>query len=331
MGQAAGKKRISFGRRVSWKVWLLMGMLTLLVAATYTWFSLSQTPYVSDMDLFVGSASGLELALSADAADEDWGQSLDFSQLLSGSAGLRPVTYLSAEDCFYAASYGVDGRIAGITTRLSDEENALGGQDMYYIKLTFYARSAQPVAVTLSPAVVLADGQSGSGTYVYGTPVWSETTLSHTSGAQGAEYAVRIGLRITPVDSDDTASGASTFFIYEPNCDGHLSGTAGYVETLSIDGGSLIDADHLIRQTTSSWSESSPVQRTVVVPSLGELLDETTLFTLDADGMARIELYIWLEGQDTDCTNQIGQANNLTAAIQFAADTENQSGLVDVE
>ena len=53
--------------------WLaIMALLLLLVAATYTWFSLSKTPRVNDMDLYVSSPSGLEIAQKFDAPDEDF-------------------------------------------------------------------------------------------------------------------------------------------------------------------------------------------------------------------------------------------------------------------
>ena len=46
--------------------------------------------------------------------------------------------------------------------------------------------------------------------------------------------------------------------------------------------------------------------------------------------MVRIELYVWLEGQDVDCTNRISQAQIL-ASIQFATETSGQSGLKPIE
>ena len=43
----------------------------------------------------------------------------------------------------------------------------------------------------------------------------------------------------------------------------------------------------------------------------------------------KIDLYIWLEGQDIDCLNAIQRAQ-LEANIQFTGDTESQSGLTPI-
>ena len=48
----------------------------------------------------------------------------------------------------------------------------------------------------------------------------------------------------------------------------------------------------------------------------------------------RIELYLWLEGQDVDCSNIMANATEPTrilANIQFTGSTENQSGMVPME
>ena len=68
------------------------------------------------------------------------------------------------------------------------------------------------------------------------------------------------------------------------------------------------------------------MQRDVQMYHLGEFTTDTSLFSLPSGGMVRIELYIWLEGQDVDCTNAMNGAQ-LIANIQFTGETRNQSGL----
>ena len=65
--------------------------------------------------------------------------------------------------------------------------------------------------------------------------------------------------------------------------------------------------------------------------ALSEAVDGAfKLFHLDAEEMVRIDLYVWLEGQDVDCINEIHKAQIL-ANIQFSASGEGQSGLVPIE
>lgn len=318
-------------RYIALYLYMILVLLSLLTVASYTWFSLSQTPRVSDLYMFVNTQSGLEISLTPDA--EEWELQLDFRDMVDVTTPLRPVTWSENEQRFYAAIYGIDGRMTGQWEPLNDQRNAnKDNADGYYIKATFYARSGQAVAVDLSPAVEVDKGIQGSGTYLIGYPEWNSTDIVHYNGGQGGECAVRVGFRITPVDeTGQSLEEPSNFIIYEPNSDIHNDGSTGYVPTPSIDGrAALVDSENLILQTSSTWTEADPVQRDVVIHDLGEFTTDTRLFELEAGEIVQVDLYIWLEGQDVDCTNQIEQAQVL-ASIQFTTDIGEQSGMVPID
>ena len=313
-------------------LWILIALSVLLVAATYTWFALSQTPHVNDMALYVNADSGLELALAYDAPDEEWGQRLDFLDMVSEDYPLKPATWSNARQSLVTIQYGFDGRSTGNWIELTDERNANRQDgDGYYVVGTFYARSFSPCKVSLAEAVEVNEGENGAGTYVIGTPVWDPQRIIHSDGGAGAETAIRLGFRITPVDAESgQPRGIPEFFIYEPNCNGHESGEAGYTPTPSIDGSeTLINADHLILQERSTWTEADPVQRGVTIKDLGRFVSNKELFPLESGGKVKIELYIWLEGQDVDCISRIDKAEIL-ASIQFHVDYSGQSGMDDI-
>ena len=309
---------------------LILGIL--LTAATYAWFSLSRTPRVSDLGVHITSAHGLELAASPHSLE--WTRQLDFLGLVDETAPLRPATWSDSRQQFYAATYGADGRLTDLWQPLSDENNANRNNVYgYYTKVTFYARSGQYLTATLSPAVAVEEGLQGAGTYVIGTPVWNGQRVLHDNGGSGAENAVRVGFRITKVDPDgEPLEGERpVFIIYEPNADAHADGQTGYLPTPSIDGtDSLVPNDRLILQTASTWREAYPVQRDVLIHKLGEFTTPTELFQLSPEEMVQIDLYLWLEGQDVDCTNQINGAQIL-ANIQFGSTSGGQSGLDPIE
>ena len=326
------QKNAKKGFRVAIYLYVLIILLSLLTVASYTWFSISQTPRVSDLYMYVNSPKGLEIALTHDA--QEWGQQLDFRDMVDETAPLRPVTWSNKEQRFYAVTYGFDGRLKDIKSwqPLSDQYNA--NRDTYfgyYIKASFYARTDTAVKVSLSPAVEVDEGRKSSGTYLIGTPIWNAQEILHDNGGKGAENAIRVGLRITPVTEGVPDETKAVFYIYEPNSDTHINGADGYKPTPSIDGTpNLIDEEHLILQTASSWAEAYPVERNVVVNELGEFTTSTDLFTLQTGEMVKIDVYIWLEGQDADCTNQIEEAQIL-ASIQFKADPDDQSGMVPID
>lgn len=319
--------------RTALYICILLGLLALLVAASYTWLSISKTPRVSDMDVYISGQTGLELAKAYNAPDEEWGQVVDFKEIVGVETQLKPATWSQREGRLMTIVYGTDGRMANSYLPLTDEDNANRKDgDGYYVKGTFYARTDSPVAVLLGEAVEVNGGENTAGTYVIGTPVWNSETILHDDGGQGAETSIRIGLRITKVDPQTGApQGNGEFFIYEPNCDSHISSSlSGDIATKSIDGtDTLIDAAHLIRQTSSTWSEASPVQSSVTIKSLGRFTTPTKLFELKTGEVAAIDLYIWLEGQDADCTNIIKEAQ-IIANIQFATDYSGQGGMTDI-
>lgn len=311
------------------RLYSLIIIFALLVAATYTWLTISRTPKVSDLYLYANTPVGMEL--SADPGAAEWKRQLDYGDLLDVHTVLRPVTWSEEFQRFYAATYGPDGRQIN-WRQMADEYNANKDTlDGYYVKVSYYARTDQDVTVSLSPAVEVDEGVKGSGTYLIGFPEWDDETVSHYNAGNNAECAVRIGFRFTPVSASGAALGStSEFIIYEPNSDAHPMYGFHYDPTPSIDGTeTLVPEERLILQTDSVWTEANPVQRNVVMHRLGEFTTDPELFFLKSGEIMRIDMYIWLEGQDKDC-EAIYQKAKIMASIQFAADAGTQSGLVPI-
>ena len=320
-------------KRKKTALWLLMILLVLLplcAVATYTWFSISRTPKVSDMEMTINSSAGLELAWSADATDEEWAQHLEFLDAVPDTTLLTPVTWSDKNNSFYTVTFGTDGRAKDIGSRLSDEMDT-NDRDGHYVKFTLYGRTQQHVDVSLYPAAEMKEGTACTGTYLFGPPTWDADTVAHVDGSSGAQYAVRVGMRITKLFADGS-QGDSTFMVYEPNCDGHQDGTTGYLPTSSMDGtDTLVPDNRLIRQSTSSFRETNPVLRDTVLYDLGEFDGEASLFDLASDEMVKIEVYIWLEGMDVDCVNAVGREALIFANLQFLAEPHQQSGMEPIE
>lgn len=311
--------------------YMVLILLILLTAASYTWFARSKLNRVSNLSIYVNTPVGLQIALSPDS--EEWGQQLSWLDMVSETSPLRPVTWSDKDQMFYAAVYGIDGRLTGKWQALSDERNAnRTNYEGYYCIATFYAKTDERVNVSLAPPVAIDGGENGSGTYLIGMPIWDAENVEHHNGGEGAENAVRIGIKITRLGEDhQPIDEAPQFYIYEPNSDTHADGSTGYIATPSIDGTeSLVPAEQLIPQTATTLSEADPVQKDVQLHTFGEFTADTDLFSLDADEMVMIQLYIWLEGQDVDCTNAIEEAQ-IMANIQFSSTTEHQSGMVPVD
>lgn len=321
-------------KKIKKRLWSLLVVVLLLAVMLVTsvvgWFSISKTPRVNNMALYVNSPVGLEIAGAYNAPDSDWGRNLDFSQLLPADLHLKPVSWSDTQGSFLTVKYDRDGRMLNSFKTLTDSRDANGADGTgYYIHAAYYVRSDRPCKVSLAEAVTVNGGENGLGTYLVGLPEWNGT--GHTDLGGGGQYAARVGFQVTKVDpSTGALADSGQMFVYEPNADKHLDGTTQYLTTKSVDGAAtLVPQDRLIVQSSSSWEDASPASRDVTIKTLGEFTQNTVLFTLGAEDMARIDMYIWIEGQDHDCFG-LPESTALFANIQFAADYSAQSGMTGI-
>lgn len=331
-------KRMRKSKYFALYIYMLLVLMLLTSVASYAWFTISQSPSVKDMQMYITSAYGLEL--SVDPTVGGWSQQIDFwdteelkkfkeTKWNFQKPVIQQITWSDANETFYAPVYGYDGRLVSFFNDYTDAGRAVIGWhpledrshankatwlEGHYIKATVYARSGQITNVTLAPtedntAVIPL-------TYVAGNP----------NTGRGPETAVRLGFRMTNVQVDggtitELPETRSAMFVYEPNCDIHADGTMNqYIPTDSIDNETmpglesppdtgdgpipLVPEDRLIKQRyPENYGTKEP----------GVFEANPTLFTIKPGQIVRIEIYLWLEGQDVDCSN-IMQVRDVTIA-----------------
>ncbi len=292
-----------------------------LATATYAWLEISRLPKVSDISLSLITENGVQIAPDEEGAPGEWAGFLDMSDILEDEEPLTPVTYSYGDQALYEPVYGEDGRPGGV---IPTSEGDFGS----YIEVSYWMKSGSSAsAIQLAEPDAAGNALDGGGTYVMGEPIWNSSTISHDNGGNGGETTIRVGFLVQKTDLQYNPVGESEFFIYEPNCDTHTNGTEGYEVTASAFGlDTLVEDSHLIIQESSYWSEQSPVLRDNVDYHLGQFTQNTELFTIDAQELVKITMYIWMEGQDLDCTNMtIAKSSQLIANIQFTSDEESAS------
>ena len=309
--------------------YMVLILLILTTVATYAWFSLSANPRVSNLSFYVNSVHGMEISLYP---DRDWSQHISSEELFPDKYVLRPATYSQKTDSFYGMSFRYDGKVRDEWFPLNEQVNANSTtNNNYYCIGTFYAHTDTNTRVSLAPALSLNDNLERAGTYLMGAPGWNAETIHHEDLGQGAQNAIRVAIKVIRLDSEYNPTGEESFFIYEPNANSHNTGVSGYVPTPSIDGTpTLIDQDKIITQSVSLWGEVTPVERGALKYYMGSFDGSTELFTMKADEVVKIQIIIWLEGQDVDCTNMIADAS-IIANLQFNAVTEGGGGLVPID
>lgn len=308
--------------------YMVVILLILSTVSTYAYFSLTSTPRVSNLNIYINSSPGMEFSLEPNG--EDWREQITYKELFPEDYWLRPVTWSEQDQMFYGANYSFDGKLKNEWTPLTEDSHFNNpSQDNYYCVGTFYARAGSKIQVSLAPALTLEDGLAATGTYIMGAPEWNEKDILHDNKGNGAENAVRIGIKVTRLNKDYSIASDRPvdFFIYEPNADTHNDGTFGYAETPSIDGtNTLIDKERIFTQSASYWTETDPVQRDVFVHYMGAFDNSTVLFYMENEEVVQIQMIIWVEGQDVDCTNAISNAK-IIGNLQFEVDNNGGSGL----
>lgn len=304
--------------------YIVLISLVVMVTAAYAWMEISSTPTVSDLAISVVTENSLVLAPDVEGRPGEWTALMDMSDLSELTASLQPITYVAAEDAFFLPEYGWDGRISFKNpTRLTDETGNVYPRFRvfegtgYICSMDFWITTGTSECdVVLSEGAERQDGVLGSGCFAVGEPVWDPGKILHKEGGHGTQDAIRIGFRVHSDDSEGNYIEDERFIIYEPNADGGK----GLATTYGVDGQPLQGVNGtLIQQSKSTWTECSPVLQDSVIYSVGSFYDQIPLLRLDRDVARKITMYVWLEGQDQDCTNSIAsEGGRILMNIQFS-------------
>ncbi len=315
--------------------YMILILLILTTVSTYAWFALTRTARVSNLSVFINADPDMLISLDPNS-DDDWTQHISYEDMFEAEYKLLPATWSDKDQRFYGAVYSFDGRRINSWEPLTDERHANSeSRDNYYVKATIYAKAGTDIDVLLADAGAGdVDITTASGTYLLPGAKWNESEIRHDNVGNGAESAIRIGLRITRLNEDlsESTTEPSVFYIYEPNYDRHMQPElSGYVATPSIDGAEhLISEERILKQSSSMWGDTTPVQKDQLAYVFGSFDEELKLFHMKREEVVKIEMYIWLEGQDVDCTNAIADAR-LFGNIQFQAVPTGGGGLVPIE
>ena len=291
---------------------LILGIL-MLVSTSLAWLDVSRIPFISDVTVSVITDNDLKIALDDKGEPGEWQTYLDASEIFELKAPLKPVTY--KDGTFHKLLYNELGRTAGVTPITEDDINApilsenvssavktTAGDSGCILAVDFWLKTdGSPADVTLKDPKEIEDGEINRGSYAVGMPVWDETQRKHINGAYGSETTLRLGFEVWLSDEDGELPEKSEFFIYEPNADIHPGGEEGYLETRGIGDTEYIDSDHLIIQNASLWEDVRPAEEDKLNFKAGEFTQNRKLFTLDGKNLAKVRLWIWVEGQDPDC------------------------------
>ena len=281
---------------------LLLSVLS-LTGVTYAWFSQSDKASINQFTLDVESVVGLEISTDG----MNW-----FTNITNFTyAGeLIPVSTVGDVDAsnnvkFFNGDYA-NGKLTNVVAAERSQNSSTKG----YFALTLYFRNTgvEDVNVTLSDDDDFVTTVC-SGTYEVPQVIYSS-------------LAARVGfLSRNQANSDEPlnqilakANTYEDFVIYEPNATTHLEqaialGQATNGTKATTYGLKATGTGPYVCANASTLTSTFGLQETVTDPT-------ETMFTINGDSIRCVTIYIWLEGQDCDCTNVVAD-HDLYVSLKF--------------
>lgn len=265
-----------------------------LSGVTYAWFTTGNTATVGTLDVNVQTANGIQVSLDASS----WRSAISGDDIIDAIAnanayGNRVIQFPEGEiapvssagnvvngklEMFYG-EYNKDG-----TLRSEAEVEQNRSTDGNFIAFDLFFKSSMDQTMTMK----LGDTQS----YVKCIDVNNGQALN-----VGTEKAVRVafipmGAAATPASARALNVATGKADIWEPNSQGRADG-------VEADGGKL--AYNGFKTGFAGVAESALSENEVEAVTTFDGEYDIALKT----GINKVRVYIWLEGQDVDCINNI--------------------------
>lgn len=321
-------------RKVDLKSSLLVLLLIaiLLIASTYAWFTANKTVTISELQVNVEAKNGLQI--SADGIN--WKSVLSIEDLNPTAlettyatntnqipTTMEPVSTIGEVaggnlNLFYGTVAAKDGGYAITATKETDTQGTTGR----YVAFDIFLKvdTASQLSLTQDSNVIFKDMNTKGLEYASRVAFLNEgnqptgTDISTIQGMKGAE---------------SLGTGNSTV-LWEPNYDIHTA--AGVANAKSVynkdttvgpDEAALdyygvkavIDEGIDITKTEDPENSDYFSQVTPTIKTKATVEGNSDLYNLQ-EGITKVRIYMWIEGQDVDCENSASGAN-IAFNLQF--------------
>lgn len=302
-----------------------------LTASTYAWFTANRTVSVEAIDVQVSTSQGLQI--SADAAN--W-KSIVTNADLTGASWTGVLNQLPTSP-----------NTASPVSTIGTVTNGLMG--MYKGTIDTGTVNGQPANVLISTASVETNGTSGDfvafDLFFQSSQAQTVYLTSNSSVvAKGTSTGIQNAARVAFIKEGSVAYGASAAdaqalrgeiskWIWEPNYDVHTAAAVAnalnvYGTTVGQTGGSKLAYKGVkapIAKANNIPLNSTDSNYFADVTTVGSLASgipsSTYLNAFDvAEGVTKVRVYIWIEGQDVDCEDR-ASGGQMTVNLQFSIDS----------
>lgn len=316
--------------KISKGIFILIILIILLLASTYAWFTSSKNVRVDTLNVKVATDGNLEISVDA----INWKTEINSEELLKGIHSTYPnaVNQIPKDGIYPTSTAGVvnsgkldmffgqvqSGNQADTYILTTTKEKEIHGETGKFITFDIFLKSTQPATIYLNST----------------SSITSKDNIN-TSNSTGIENAARIAILNQGTASSSSAAqnlrGATNALIIEPNYDVHTN--AGIQNAENIYGYSGLRATgnsalsyygvKTAIATGVPLNSKSSEYFSIVNPDIkleksffgGET--KRQLFKIN-EGITKIRVYLWVEGQDVDCEDMASGAN-LNFNLQFTS------------
>lgn len=301
---------------------LLLLLAVLLTASTYAWFTANKTVTVDDIDVRIEAQNGLQISTNG----VDWKSIVTKEDLLTAAyekntnqipSIIEPVS--TAGDVIGGKMkmfYGKVNPVNGVYSLTADaESDPVAGTTGKFVAFDVFLKVNQD-----EPNVILGAN--------------SKVTFkgADTATNQGLENAARVALLFQgtspstdPVTNFIAQNGAQSFttesqtttYIWEPNSDVHTAaGVKAAYDTYRITttetsaspiayygvNKAISKPVKLMDTYGTDKTSFTAMTNTNLYSTVKGMTDKQNAFSLD-EGVTKVTVYMWVEGQDVDCEN----------------------------
>ena len=308
-------------RRRMFSVFLLILAIVALTGGTYAWFSTNNSVDITGLD--IGVAPGSSLEISTDATKDSWKKAINLDDIINADYSYgttrynsypnmyRPVSTIGTINNGYSEFFlgHISKSPSGEYTIAAESVEETDGENGYLLSFDLYFKIAQEQNLYLNT----------SSSYVNYIKLPTDT-----NDLQGIENAIRLGFvyeGYTNVsDSVENIQAIKTtnpenIKIWEPNDDAHNSkamAAAREFYDLTITATDILDYVGIKTEIPENLHVPLKSTDTTYFEPLGTKLIRTTkapsgefkMFHV-VDGINKIRVYVWVEGQDVDCENAV--------------------------
>ncbi|WP_167954747.1 hypothetical protein [Anaerosporobacter faecicola] len=207
-----------------------------------------------------------------------FGNTVNLSTDIGNNTVLRPITTPNGKD-FYKPVYGTSGKVTGVeNSKVSD--------------LTTISNKTQADGGYIASSTFYLKATGGSRSSVK-VQLAAGTKVANKDSGQAA-YAARIAFVLDN----------GTCVVFEPNADGSATGASTDQYAMASSLTTIKQSTNGKFKATSGATYSSDVS--------------ADLFEIPVDTATKVTVYIWIEGSDKDCVNEIA-SKVLTTSLQFTS------------